>query len=201
MADMPRISLFCEDNGHELFARALVKKIVKKAGTRADLQVVSARGGHGRAIKELIVWQRKVLSGDLLPRPEILAVLIDGNCHGWNEARREIAKNLYVDQFPHLIIGCPDPHVERWCIADPPAFTDVVGADPFPDPGRCERGLYKRLMRQSIEDAGAIVGSEPMEFAPDIVDKMVLFRAGKNQPSLKHFVDGLKSAVQSYSDA
>jgi hypothetical protein len=35
-----------------------------------------------------------------------------------------------------------------------------------------------------------------MEYAPDLVAAMDLYHAGKNQPSLRHFVDELRSALQ-----
>jgi hypothetical protein len=35
-----------------------------------------------------------------------------------------------------------------------------------------------------------------MEYAPDLVAAMDLFRAGKNQPSLRHFMDEIRSSLQ-----
>ena len=35
-----------------------------------------------------------------------------------------------------------------------------------------------------------------MEFAPDLIEAMDLYRAGKNQRSLGHFVEGLRAALR-----
>ena len=57
-------------------------------------------------------------------------------------------------------------------------------------------GASKRLLRQTILDAGQPILTNEMEYAPDLVKAMDLFRAGKNQPSLKHFVDEIRTALQ-----
>lgn len=64
-------------------------------------------------------------------------------------------------------------------------------------PEKCERHLYKQLLRKTILDAGQLILTNEMEYAPDLVAAMDLYRAGKNQPSLKHFVDELRSALRS----
>jgi len=35
-----------------------------------------------------------------------------------------------------------------------------------------------------------------MEYAPDLVEAMDLFRAGKNQQSLRHFIEDVRGAFQ-----
>jgi hypothetical protein len=94
-----------------------------------------------------------------------------------------------------IAIGCPDPHIERWCFADPEAVSKVFGVAAPADPGKCERLLYKRLLRSTIKTAGRRLLIE-MEYAPDLVAAMDLYRAGKNQPSLGHFIADLTSAFK-----
>ncbi len=123
--------------------------------------------------------------------------LIDGNCLGWGEAHRTTSAVVDPGLFPKAVVGCPDPHIERWCIADPAGFRAVLDIPPLPDPGKCDRGVYKALFRESILRAAQPILTDPMEFAPDLVAAMDLYRASKNQPSLKHFIEDLRSAIRS----
>jgi len=196
MADRKRVDVFCEDTGHEEFVRAALERLATEAGIRLDIRIRSASGGHGRALTKLDAYIDLLKSGTFPGGlPDLLVVVIDGNCTGWHTKLKEVAARIPDNVVPHLSIGCPDPHVERWCIADPQGFADVVGARPESDPGKCERALYKHLMRRSIEDAGEVILTDEMEFAPDIVREMDFFRAGKNQASLKNFLDELAGCI------
>ena len=197
MIDRPRIDLYCEDSGHEQFARALLQRLASEIGLRPSINTPSGRGGHGQAISEFKAWQRAVTRGHIGHEiPDLLVLLIDANCTGWAQAHRELERALEPGAFPRCAIGCPDPHVERWCLADPRAVQEVLGIQPPPDPGKCERNLYKQLLRQTIRSAGQPILTSEMEYAPDLVSAMDFFRAGKNQPSLKHFVEEIQSALQ-----
>ncbi len=195
MDDLVRIELFCEDSGHERFVRALVRRLFGRGSHRVDIQTRTGRGGHGRVITELRAWQRSVEQGLVAKRPDLVVIVIDANCLRWSDARRRIQDALVENLFANVVVGCPDPHVERWCLADPPAFTRVVGGAPLPDPGKCGRSMYKELLLRSIENAGATILTDEMEFAPDIVKEMDLYQAGKNQPSLGHFIEDLHAAL------
>lgn len=198
MAERPWIDLYCEDSGHEQFARALLKRLAGELGLKLGINTVSGRGGHGQAVTEFRAWQRAVTSGRGISHqiPDLLVLMIDANSAGWAPVRREIEQAIDQAIFPRYAIGCPDPHIERWCLADPQAVQEVLGTAPPPDPGKHERGFYKRLLRQTILGAGQPILTNEMEYAPDLVDAMDLFRAGKNQPSLKHFVDEIRTALQ-----
>lgn len=198
MADRPRIDLYCEDSGHEQFSRALLKRLAGEIGLRPSISTISGRGGHGQAVSEFKAWQRAVTSGQGIDRevPDLLILVIDSNCTGWARARRDLLEAVDPAVFPHFAIGCPDPHIERWCIADPQAVQEVVGLAPPSDPGKCERHLYKQLLRQTILSADQPILTSEMEYAPDIVAATDFFRAGKKQPSLKHFVEEIRSALR-----
>jgi hypothetical protein len=129
--------------------------------------------------------------------PDLLVLMIDANCAGWSQARRELEEAIERAIFPRFAIGCPDPHVERWCLADPVAVQAVLGISAPADPGKCERHVFKRLLRQTILDAGQPILTSEMEYAPDLVAAMDLYRAGKNQSSLRHFVEEVRDALQS----
>ncbi|HZF11963.1 MAG TPA: hypothetical protein VFE33_24525 [Thermoanaerobaculia bacterium] len=199
MGDRPRIDLYCEDSGHEQFARALLSRIARELGVRLIVQTASGRGGHGRALSEFRAWQRAVAAGGGIGYdiPDLLVLIIDANCTGWTQAHRELVGSIDRHVFPHYAIGCPDPHVERWCFADPRAIQEVLGYPCPADPGKCERDLYKRLLRQTLQNAGQPILTSEMEYAPDLVAAMDLFRAGKTQPSLKHFAEEVRKALQS----
>jgi len=197
MIDRPRVDLFCEDRGHEQFARALIERIADKLDQKPSIRTRNGRGGHGKAITEFKAWQRAVTNGYIDHElPDLLVLLIDANCIGWAQARRELEQAVEPGIFPRCAIGCPDPHVERWYLADPQAVQEIIGIPPPSDPGKCERHFYKQLLRQTIQNADQPIASLEMAYASDLVAAMDFFRAGKNQPSLKHFVEQIQSALQ-----
>lgn len=199
---MPRgVAIFCEDNGHEQFLRALLARLSESEGVAVEPRFVSARGGHGRAIKELKAWQKLVARGVVVGRPDLLVVMIDGNCKGWNAKRREIEEALDAGLFPSVVIGVPDPHVERWCIADGAAWLAVVGAAAPADPGKCERDLYKKLLADALAAAGVTVITDEMELAPDLVSRMNLHAAGKAQAALGTFIRELREVFRAWKAA
>ncbi len=197
MADRPpRVDLYCEDLGHELFVRALLRRLAREEGIRISLRTRNGRGGHGRAISEFTAWQRTVSRQQAAGRPALLILVIDGNCRTWGEAHKTLTKEVDSAVFPSFVVGCPDPHIERWCLADPVAFGKVVGISPMADPGKCERDLYKTHLRQSISRGGQAILTDAMEFAPDLVAAMDFYRAGKNQRSLRLFIEELKKSLR-----
>ena len=186
-----KVALFAEDVGHEKFIRALVRRIATEVDVQTQLRVVSALGGHGRALNELKTFQRTVDMG----REDLLIIAIDGNCKGWNKARAEIDQVIDKQRFSEVVIACPDPHVERWYMADPEGLKDILGAKVSPGKVKCERGRYKEMFLSSLRAAGQTVLLGGSEFADEIVDGMDLYRAGKNEPSLKHFLDDLRTCL------
>lgn len=191
-----RIDVYCEDASHEAVVRALVRRLADKERAAVDLRMQSGRGGKGKAITELKGWQavrQKKLGGI----PDVLVIVIDANCDGPNQKKKEILQAVDPSLFPSIIVGCPDPHVERWLLADPPSFARVVGMAPLPDPGKCERSAYKDLLQRSIERANQLVQTTAaQDFAPDLVGDMDLFGAGKSRPELKHFIEELENALR-----
>lgn len=197
MDNLRLVNLYCEDSGHELFARALLSRLAAELGMRVAVQAMSSRGGHGRALTEFKVWQNAMpRGGSVLTIPDLLVLVIDANCQGWSECRRQLSDAVDEQLFPEHVIGCPDPHVERWCFADPKAIQSVLGSPCPKDPAKCERAKYKQLLRDTIQGSGQPILTTEMEVAPDLVEAMDLFAAGKNQASLKHFVDDTRNALK-----
>lgn len=189
-----RVNLIVEDIGHEYFVKALVQRIAKEAGHAADLGVLAGRGGRGRAIRELRVYQQALIRDGRVG--DLLIVVIDANCTGWNVAREEIEQTIRKDVFPRYVIGCPDPHVERWYLADPTALHGALEINVAPPRKKCERDVYKNALQDALLDAGYETPLGGAEYAADIVLAMDLYRAGKADSSLRTFIADVRSALR-----
>ncbi|MCC7071127.1 MAG: hypothetical protein IT383_07385 [Deltaproteobacteria bacterium] len=130
----------------------------------------------------------------------MLVVVVDGNCVGHAAKQREIAARVDDAIIPRVVIGCPDPHVERWLLADPVAFQKAVGAGCPADPNKCERDRYKHVVAEALANASVPLLTGVMELAPDVVEAMDFYSAGTHQASIKSFVDDLGSALQQLDD-
>jgi hypothetical protein len=198
MSDVLAIDLFVEDRAHEEFLKALLQRIGRQEGKALTLHVRSARGGHGRALSELTLYQRSILKA---PRdfrvPDLLCVAIDANCQRFSQARKQIEASLQTPFKERAVIACPDPHIERWYLADPESFEQAVGSRPRLGRKKCERGFYKAVLTRAVRDAGHPPTLGGIEFAREIVELMDFFRAGKAERSLKHFLEAAVSRVRS----
>ncbi len=96
---------------------------------------------------------------------------------------------------PRGVAGCPDPHVERWLIADVTAFHGVVGVPAPVVPSKAGKGGYKAALKAAIRDAGHLALTDPMEFSTDVVEKMNLHRVEKDVRCLGHFISELRAAL------
>lgn len=193
----PCLVLFCEDIGHELFAQALVKRVAQEVGVPQPRLVPRvARGGHGRALHELELFQKGVRAGVASVAADGVVVMIDGNSAGWREQQRAVRELIDPALFTDVAIGCPDPHVEAWCAADLKALGELTGATLPPLPKKSGRGSYKRWLREALEAGGIPVLHDPMDIAADLVPNMTLYAAGRASPSLGHFVEDLRAMLR-----
>jgi hypothetical protein len=194
MASQLLVDLFAEDQAHEQFMGALIRRLAKEYGKDVEVHMRSARGGHGRAITELNQYQRSFEKyPGLLVVPDVLVVAIDANCKRLSAARKEILAALN-ERFRNLAaIACPDPHVERWYVADPGSFKTVVGVAPKCARRKCERKYYKNILSRAVADAGHVPTLGGIEFAQDLVDAMDIDRAAKTDRSLKAFIDDMRT--------
>ena len=187
------VDLFVEDRAHDAFVRALVARIAREEQIPTQVQARSARGGHPRALAEFDAYQTLVEKGALADRvPDLVVVVIDGNCSPAQKKRKEIRKATRPRLLDRTVAGSPNPHVERWFLADPDSFHTVVGHRPVVGHEKCERAHYKRLLADAIRQAGQPATLGGIEFATELVDAMDLYRAGRNDSSLKSFVDDLR---------
>ncbi len=195
------VDLFVEDRAHEEFLKPLISRIASEEGIQVSTRVRSARGGHARAIQELKLYG-KLLEKNALgeEHPDMLIVAIDGNCTTFAKKRTEIQTTVRVPSFDRLVVACPDPHVERWYLADPNSFQSVVGQRPIVSREKCMRDYYKKALTRAVREAGHPVTLGGIEFAPELVAAMDLHRAGRTDHSLRAFVDELRAKLRQASN-
>ena len=194
MSDSLVVDLFVEDVAHEEFVGALANRIAREEQVALSVQARSARGGHPRAMGEFGTYQALVEKGALASRaPDLVVVVIDGNCTTSRKKRAEIQKATRPRFLDRLVAGCPNPHVERWFLADPDSFHKVVGYRPVIGREKCEREHYKRLLSDAIRKGNQPATLGGIEFAAELVEAMNLYRAGRSDSSLRAFVGDLRS--------
>lgn len=188
--------VFCEDAGFESFLEALVKRLAQESGTPLKVSVLSAQGGHSKVAAEVELFAKKIRVGRR-PLPDIVVVGIDANCYGWQNRKAEMEKLMAGVPSDSVAIACAEPHIERWYIADPDSFYQVVGTRPsLPSQIKCGKDRYKDILRTSLTKAGHILTQGGYEFALEIVGSMDLYSACRNDRSLKDFVDRMGSALR-----
>lgn len=197
MSSAITVDIFVEDRAHEAFLVPMLQRIAREEDLVVSSRVRSARGGHGRAIAELELYQQVVETGmrGLTP-PDLLLTGIDGNCSTFAKAKKVIAAATHAPLSDRLVVACPDPHVERWYLADPESFKDVVGHRPTIAKRKCARDYYKDALAKVVQKAGHPATLGGIEFAQELVERMDLYRAGKNERSLKAFVDDLRGRLR-----
>ncbi len=120
------VDLFAEDRAHEALLGPLVRRIAREEGIDVDVRIRSARGGHAQALQEFRDYQKFVEKGAIQGSgPGLLVVAIDGNCATFTRNRAEIERATQPGFQDRLIAACPDPHIERWFVADPDSFHTV----------------------------------------------------------------------------
>ena len=65
MNSLTLVELFVEDQAHEEFLKAMLGRIADEEQRKIRIRVRSARGGHGRALEELSLYQKGVLKGPI----------------------------------------------------------------------------------------------------------------------------------------
>lgn len=193
-----QVEIFAEDRAHEELLKPLLVRVCGEEGFAVSLQVRTGRGGHAKAVNEFERYQTIAGTGKFVRKaPDLLIVAIDGNCTTFGRMKSRIADSTR-SAFRHMLVSaCPDPHVEKWFLADPASFHAVVGHRPDVGPDECERNHYKRILRESVARGGHLPTLGGIEFASELAEKMDLYRAGKRDPSLKSFLDDLRSKPRS----
>jgi len=196
------VELFVEDQAHEAFLVPILHRISKEEGAAVSPRVRSARGGHGRALNELALYQKLARKGAAgLTVPDLLIVGIDANCSTFAKAKKAIEETIRAPFSDRLVIACPDPHIERWYLDDPESFSTVVGYRPAIGRRKCVRDYYKDVLTRTIRQAGHLPTLGGIEFAQELAADMDFYRAGKNDRSLKVFLDDLRGRLRRHESA
>ncbi|HOS93211.1 MAG TPA: hypothetical protein PLQ54_07855 [Armatimonadota bacterium] len=196
MSNPITVDLFVEDAGHENLLRPLVIRVARRQRREVRVRVRSGRGGHGKALQEFVAFQKILERGVGDPQPDLIVVAIDANCLAFTEARKSVLRAT-LPKFQSICVpACPDPHVERWYLADAQAFGAVVGGTPTVPRRKCERDVYKRALAQAVVDAGHPPELGGIEFGPELAEAIDLHRAGRSDSSLKHFIDDLAGRLK-----
>jgi hypothetical protein len=192
-----RVDLFVEDRAHEEFLLAMLDRIAVEEGKKINVNVRSARGGHGQVLTEFSLYQKSVLKGLAgMNIPDLLVVAIDANCKSFNNAKKEIEAEIQVSYKDRTILACPDPYIERWYLADPDSLMKVIGIRPKVGRKKCQRDYYKGILIRTLREAGYPPTLGGIEFAKEIVQAMDLYRAAKAEKSLKHFLDDIIACIR-----
>jgi len=196
MSDPIIIDLFVEDQAHEDLLRPMVRRLGAEEGRSVRIRVRSARGGRGRALTEFEVYQKSMLNGLSDAVPHIIVAAIDANCASYQATRQDIADTCDPRFVELCVAACPDPHIERWYLADLPTFHRVVGTTPTFPREKCERDFYKHVLAQAVIDGGNPPTLGGLEFAEELAQNMDLHRAGRSETSLGHFVTDLRGKLR-----
>lgn len=201
MDELIVVDVFVEDRAHEEFLLPLLNHLAGEYHKAIRPRVRSARGGHGRALGELELYQAAVIDRVAgLTMPDAVIIGIDANCEPFHQARRSIHSRLRPEFRDRSLIACPAPHIERWFLADMEAFARVVGSRPRVRKGKCQRDYYKALLAQAVVDGGHVPTLGGIEFAREIIAAMDLYRAARADSSLKAFLDELMGFFQRASN-
>lgn len=71
-----------------------------------------------------------------------------------------------------------------------------MGHRPSVGDKKCARGHYKQILTTAIREAGHPTTLGGVDFAFELIEGMDLYRAGRNDSSLKAFLDHLRAMLR-----
>jgi hypothetical protein len=194
---MREIAFFVEDFAHQEFLKALVQRLADEYGEHVKMDWRNTRRGHGAVVSELKQFLRDLHRGQG-NRPDVLIVGTDANCKGLAERLREISE-ITDKAGITTVCAVPDPHIERWLLADSIAFKQVFGRGCDAPDQKCQRDRYKRLLSEAIRATGISSSFGGMEFSDEIVKAMDFDRTARNDASFGHFLGELKTVFNRWN--
>lgn len=193
-----KVAFFLEDIGHERFLTSLTTRIAAERGVRMEASVLNATGGSPRLDAEFEKFLKDYSARGTLDF-DLVVVAKDTDCRGVQTVIDEIERRVGRVRHPaRTVVAAPEPHIECWYLADPSAIQRVLESPSLPaiPDSRCGRGRFKTRLSQTVRDAGVLPLLDGIEYAESIIEKMDLYQATKNVPSLARFVDDLGRALQ-----
>jgi hypothetical protein len=191
MAANVSVAFFLEDVGQEAIIPPIFKRLALEEGFgpgQLECKVLHARGGGSLgAYKQFLKSARK----SRLASVNLLVVGSDGNCKGFASRRDEILTKAQGSPFTDVIAAVPDPHVERWYLLDIPALESAadVHLSLQQVPQKCEKDLYKTLLRQAFDGTEVSPPLGGIEYGERIAEQMDLYNAGRQDHGLRDFVE------------
>jgi len=189
-----------EDVAQEAFIRSIVQRIAEEEGIGGfSSDVRCARGGY-RAIGEFRSFVEEYAR--LLWAPNrMLVVARDSNCMKYNQRLKEMKAPLTdsgLGSDDRVVFALPDPHIERWYVADQRAFNEVIGPNTAPPMPRkkCGKNSWKSILQKSLMDAGIKSRSGGSEYGGSIAAVVNTDDLGKADSSFKKFADSLRRAFK-----
>lgn len=202
MAEL-RIGYFLEDLAQEKFILALVQRVAAEAeGLTTELrhEVRNATGGAGQALPQFGQFlDRRKRGGE--KHFDVLVVAIDGNCVGPTQRAKEIKRMAEQKGYlGRLVCAVPNPHIEKWYLADPAGFQAQFQSPRLPAVPRqkCERDRYKRALAQALRDADLEAPLGGAEFGEEVVAGIDLYRAAKKDRALGQFLSELRQVLKAH---
>jgi hypothetical protein len=190
---------FVEDEAQEVFIKALIQRLSTDAGISIQHNPGSVVTGGSRSLVALKTFLREEQHRRVLAT-DVLVLSVDGNCQGY---QRKIADmNDIIQRAQYLkpfVCAVPDPHIERWYLCDHKALRQALSSSITPKPtpkNKCGRDWYKTEYHRLLKEAKIPIILNDYEHAEAIVEKMNLYEAGRNEPSLGQFLNDLRSALK-----
>lgn len=170
-----KIGVFVEDEAHELLLVPLLRRLADMERVGVEVHTRSARGGAAVALTAARQYARD-LAAQTEPFLDVLVVAVDGNCSGYVNRRDEIQRAVGERYAGDVIAAAPDPHVERWYLADPRAPSLALGRDFSAEvPAyKCERKRYKQALVEAFRQVNVEPPVGGIEYGEDIALAMDL---------------------------
>lgn len=194
------VIFFLEDAAQEALIPPLVDRLIAEEGKNQGdytLRILSARGGGSiRAYKDFMKQAKKrpSLSAD------VLIVGSDGNCNGFAKRRSQLLQASAKAPYPLVIPAIPDPHIERWYLLDSQALANAanVPVQAVPPNAKCDKGHYKKLLRDAFARQNLFPPLGGAEYGPLVAKTMDLYVAGTLDHALRDFVDQVRSWLRQH---
>ncbi len=186
---------FFEDMAHERFICALVRRAAQAKGVEIEEHILNAT--HGSKVwKELRQFLRELAQAQM-GFPDVLIIVIDGNCRGHRQVQREIVREIENARvkipIQQVVCAIPDPHIERWYLEDQHALASALPGAHIQKPRyKCERDRYKNALKAAIRHAGVepILGGA--EYGADVARALEPSRMDR---SFRAFWQNLQKAL------